>query len=357
MERKKMEPQLKPRFRILLLLTILPTLAMAQEPGEAPAAPVFVEQAQQDAFAASLWVSGTVISKNDARIAAETQGRITWVADVGERIEQGQALARIDATDLELDLADSEARLSSLQTRLDYEDSNLARLQSLAAEKMAAANQVDEAQSMLDMTRQEIKRAEVGLAQIKRRIDQTEVLAPFPGVVAQRLVQIGEFVNRGSEVARLVDTDHREIRAQAPLSVAGWIREGLEVTVEHQNDQALSPVSRVIPVGDQRSRMFELRVVAHDPAWIVGSPVRVQLPNSELRELVAIPRDALVLRGNDIYVMRVKEDNTIERVDVQTGIGLGGFVEVIGAVNDGDRLVTRGGERLQAGQTVRITGG
>ena len=81
----------------------------------------------------------------------------------------------------------------------------------------------------------------------------------------------------------------------------------------------------MIPVGDQRSRMFELRMKADNPAWIIGSPVRVALPNSEPRELVAIPRDALVLRGNDIFVMRVKEDNTIERVDIETGIGLGSF--------------------------------
>jgi multidrug efflux pump subunit AcrA (membrane-fusion protein) len=103
--------------------------------------------------------------------------------------------------------------------------------------------------------------------------------------------------------------------------------------------------------------MFEVRVAANDPQWIVGSPVRVSLPNSEPRELVAIPRDALVLRGNDVFIMRVKDDNTVERVDVRTGIGLGGLVEVSGDVSDGDRVVTRGGERLQTGQAVRITGG
>ena len=97
------------------------------------------------------------------------------------------------------------------------------------------------------MTRQEIKRAEVAIAQIKRRISQTQVLAPFPGIVVERVVQVGEFVSRGAQVARLVDTEHREIRAQAPLSVAGWIREGMQVSVEHNKRESLSPVSYVIP--------------------------------------------------------------------------------------------------------------
>ena len=344
--------------KIALVLCLFPLVSWAEDAEEkAPASPVMVETAQRDTFSATLWVSGTVISQNDARIAAETDGRITWVADVGSRIEQGEAIARIDAEDLRLELADSEAQLLSLKSQLKYRDSSLQRFQKLADSNNAAATQLDEAQSQLDMTRQEIKRAEVAIAQIKRRISQTEVLAPFPGIVVERVVQTGEFVNRGEQVARLVDTEHREIRAQAPLSVAGWIREGMQVSVEHGDRESLSPVSYVIPVGDDRSRMFEVRIAANDPAWIIGSPVRIALPNSEPRELVAIPRDGLVLRGNNIYVMRVNSDNTVEKVTVETGIGLGGFVEVIGNVEQGDRIITRGGERIQAGQAVTIAEG
>lgn len=342
--------------KLVLAFCLVPMLSWAEDAEQrAPASPVMVETAQRDTFSATLWVSGTVISQNDARIAAETDGRITWVADVGSRIEQGQAIARIDAEDLRLDLADSEAQLASLKSQLKYRDSSLQRFQKLAASNNAAATQLDEAQSQLDMTRQEIKRAEVAIAQIKRRIKQTEVLAPFPGIVVERVVQVGEFVSRGAQVARLVDTEHREIRAQAPLSVAGWIREGMQVSVEHQKRESLSPISYVIPVGDDRSRMFEVRIAANDPAWIIGSPVRIALPNSEPRELVAIPRDGLVLRGNDIFVMRVNSDNTVEKIAVKTGIGLGGFVEVIGNVEQGDRIITRGGERIQAGQAVTIS--
>ena len=347
---------MKNTTRIVLLTCLLPVFSWAQEEEkQVPASPVLVETAQRDTFSATLWVSGTVISQNDARIAAETDGRITWVANVGSRIEKGQAIARIDAGDLHLDLADSVAQLASLNSQLKFRDSSLQRFKKLAASNNAAATQLDEAQSQLDMIEQEIKRAEVAIAQIKRRIKQTEVQAPFPGVVAERLVQTGEFVNRGAQVARLVDTQHREIRAQAPLAVAGWIREGMQVSVEHNQTESLSPVSYVIPVGDQRSRMFEIRIAANDPAWIIGSPVRVELPNSEPRELVAIPRDGLVLRGSNIFVMRVNTDNTVEKVAVETGIGLGGFVEVIGKVDQGDLIVTRGGARLEAGQAVVIT--
>jgi len=323
----------------------------------APPAPVAIDEARADMFSAALWVSGTVISRNDARIAAETDGRITWVAEVGTRIDSGQPFATIDDTDSRLELSDNKAQLESLLAQKRYQENNLERLHRLAANNNAAVNQLDEAQSLLDMTIQDIRRAEVTVAQTQRRIDQSEVLAPFPGVVVERLVQAGEFVSRGAQVARLVDTERREIRAQAPLTISSYVREGLEVSVEHQQTQTLSPVTRVIPVGDERSRMFEVRIAADDPSWVIGSPVRVALPNSIPRELVAIHRDALVLRGSELFVLRVTDDNTVEKIQVNTGIGLGELVEVIGDVSDGDRVVTRGAERLQSGQTVEVSGG
>ena len=342
----------------IMIFCLLPVMSWAQdEKPQPPASPVIVEKAQRDTFSATLWVSGTVISQNDSQIAAETDGRITWVADVGTHIEKGGVIASIDAADLKLELTASEAQLARLKSQLEFEDSSLKRFRKLAASENVSANELDQARSQLEMTRQDINQADVTIAQIKRRIKQTEVIAPFPGVVAARLIQTGEFVNRGTQVVRLVDIEHREIRAQAPLSVSGWIREGLEVSVEHRQNVTLSPVAHVIPVGDERSRMFELRIAANDPAWIVGSPVRIALPNSEPKELVAISRDALVLRGTDVYVMRVNGDNTVEKVSVETGIGLGGFIEVIGNVSQGDRIVTRGGERLEAGQTVVVAEG
>jgi len=298
-----------------------------------------------------------VISRHDAQIGAETDGRITWVAEEGQTINEGEPMARIDDTDMKLELQDNQAMLESLRARERFLKGNLERLNSLALRNNASANQLDEAQAELDMIIQDIRRAEVTVAQTSRRIDQTRVLAPFTGIIVERRVQVGEFVSRGNQVARLVDTLNREIRAQAPLSVSGYLHEGMEVTVQHQEIGSLSPVKRVIPVGDERSRMFEVRIAANDPAWVVGSPVRVALPNSDPRELVAVPRDALVLRGSEMFVLRVTSENTVEKVNVATGIGLGNLVEVIGDVNGGDRVITRGAERLKPGQEVVIAGG
>ncbi|MEE4217415.1 MAG: efflux RND transporter periplasmic adaptor subunit [Xanthomonadales bacterium] len=345
---------MKHAIKTLLLLTalVLPVIAVAQSP-----APVSVDEARLDVFSASIWVSGTVISRNDARVGAETDGRVTWVADVGQRIAAGEPIARVDDVDLFLELEDKQAVLESLKAQQRYQQNTLERLKRLAVGNNAAENQLDQAGAELDMTAQELRRAEVSVAQTRRRIAQSSVVAPFTGVVVERLVQAGEFVRRGAEVARLVDVDNREIRARAPLAVSAYVREGLEVSVDHQDRQALSPVTRVIPVGDERSRMFEVRIAASDPSWVVGSPVRVALPNTDPRQMVAVPRDALVLRGSEMFVLRVTSENVVEKVRVDTGIGLGQLVEVIGDVSGGDRVVTRGAERLKPGQEVVLSKG
>ncbi len=341
--------------RYLLTLTLLlPGVAWSQ--AAPPPATVTVDEARRDTFHATLNVPGTVISRNDARIAAETDGRLNWVAEVGTRIAKGEAFARIDDTDLKLNLRDNQAQLASLQAQQRFQESNLQRLQKLALSNNAAANQIDEAQSQLEMNAQSIRRAEVTIAQTQRRIDQSAIVAPFPAMVVDRLVQVGEFVSRGAPVARLVDTENREIRLQAPLDLAAYVREGMEVSIQHNGTTSLSPVVRVIPVGDERSRMFEMRVSASYPSLVIGSPVQVALPSSDPRLLLAIPRDALVLRGSEVFVLRVNEGNTVERVKVDTGVGFGSLVEVTGALDDGDQVVVRGAERLQSGQSVVISG-
>ena len=141
---------------------------------------------------------------------------------------------------------------------------------------------------------------------------------------------------------------------QAPLSAARFVSEQMIVTVRDEYTEAKNAVRTVIPVGDERSRMIEIRVALDQPDWVIGGAVRVALPTSQTRNLVVIPRDALVLRGNETYVYRVLDDQTAERVDVDTGVGFGAMVEVIGDIAPGDRLVVRGGERLRPGQSVQV---
>jgi multidrug efflux pump subunit AcrA (membrane-fusion protein) len=102
---------------------------------------------------------------------------------------------------------------------------------------------------------------------------------------------------------------------------------------------------------------MEVRVALPDGSWPIGAPVSVELPTDQATHVLAVPRDAIILRQNDAYVLRVTAGNTVERVPVSTGIGSNGLVEVRGKVAAGDRVIVRGGERLQPGQSVSVIEG
>jgi multidrug efflux pump subunit AcrA (membrane-fusion protein) len=99
--------------------------------------------------------------------------------------------------------------------------------------------------------------------------------------------------------------------------------------------------------------MVELRIALKDP-WRVGAPVRVEIAPHNLRKVVTVPRDAVILRQGASYVMRVRADNTAERVAVNIGPGRENQVQIDGTLRAGDRVIIRGGERLEPGQTVSV---
>ena len=81
------------------------------------------------------------------------------------------------------------------------------------------------------------------------------------------------------------------------------------------------------------------------------------MPSADPIEVLAVPRDALVLRREGTSVFRILEDDTAERVTVSTGLGAGGMIQVTGGLAVGDRVVIRGAERLREGQKVSVLPG
>ena len=155
-------------------------------------------------------------------------------------------------------------------------------------------------------------------------------------------------------MARLVDIGAQEVRVRAPVDLARHLGAGTDVRVRSAGEEATYPVSALVPVGDEASRQLELRIAVQGLDIPVGTAVDVGLPSAETRTVVAVPRDAVVLRREGDFVMRVDTAGKAERVPVKTGAEVDGLVEVSGGVAAGDRLIVRGGERVEPGQSLDI---
>lgn len=341
----------------VLALPLLKLDADASAPGETPEAPpaiVSVAPAVSTDFAPRHWAPGSIISRRDARVASEREGRVVEVVDVGQRVRAGQALAVLDDTVLRLREREGEADLARIRAQLDMAARQEQRYAQLAAQQNIARAQYEQLRADRDMLVQEQARAQAQLAQVRHQRTQMVVRAPFDGIVAERHTQRGEYLATGTSVARLVDTAVPEVRVRAPVDLARHLGAGTQVRVRSGGDERSYPVSAMVPVGDEASRQIELRIAIHDLQAPVGTAVDVGLPSADTRTVVAVPRDAVVLRREGDFVMRVDAAGKAERLPVRTGAEMDGLVEVTGAVRAGDRLIVRGGERIEPGQAVSI---
>ncbi|WP_296282466.1 efflux RND transporter periplasmic adaptor subunit [Pseudoxanthomonas sp.] len=324
-------------------------------PDEAsPPAIVSVAPAVSTAFAPHQWSPGSVISRRDARVAGEQTGRVVDVAEVGQRVRRGQALAVLDDAALRLREQEGQADLARIQAQLALATRQEQRYAQLAEQQNIARAQYEQLRADRDVLAQERARVLAQLAQLRHQRAQMVVRAPFDGIVVERHTQPGEYLVTGASVARLVDTGAQEVRVRAPVDLARHLSPGTEVRVRNAGTERAYPVSVLVPVGDEASRQLELRIAVDGMDIPIGTAVDVGLPSAPPRTVIAVPRDAVILRREGDFVMRVDAAGKAERVPVTTGTELDDLVEVSAGIKAGDRLVVRGGERVEAGQMLDI---
>jgi RND family efflux transporter MFP subunit len=329
--------------------------ASAQESGPAfPPARVEVATAELRAMAPSVDVSGTVVSLNDSRIASEIEGVLTWVAEVGADVDAGDLIARIDPRLIQIEVKRARANVARLQSDFEYRQRQLERTEELAARNSASKTLLDETRAQRDQAQHSLTDAKAARERAQADLARTEIRAPFAGHVTARLASVGEFVNVGEDVLRLVDTHRIEISLPASIALTRFIKPGMHVPVRSGDVAREHTVRTVVPVGDTVSRMVEVRLSAGDSEWLVGTPVQVSLPSDAAVSTVAVPRDALVERGGQSYVYRANNDGEAEQITVQISAVIGLWVGLTGGIAPGDKVIVRGAERLSPGQAVEI---
>jgi RND family efflux transporter MFP subunit len=330
-------------------------VAMAQH--DAPPPNVRVARASIQSLAPETIVPGTVVSRNDARLSAEVTGRLLEVADVGTVAAMGDIIAKIEDTAIRLRRNELQAEVERARARLKYLESEERRYVQLAESNLAAATKLEETLSDRDVSRGDLAVAKSRLAQIEDQLDRTSIRAPFNGIVVERLMMPGERVDTGKNVVRMVDQQHLEVIARAPLEYYSFVRPGQQLVLRTGPVITIGTVRTVVAVGSENTHLFELRLDIESNRFPVGQTLRVSVPTSDAKEALVVPRDALVLRPEGISVFVVNGDNKANQVRVTTGIGAGEQIEVSGDLSDGDMVIIRGNERLRPGQTVTIMQG
>lgn len=343
---------------IFTLLLATATFAHSVKSQNFPASIVNVVQAKTTALAPISWVSGTVVSKNDSKLAAEISGRLIHLVEIGSKVQRGDILAKIDDATLKIQLKENQASIKKAQATLSFLQSELKRKQALAKQNLSSITDLDKTQSERDIAQGDLTVAKSKLSQTQQQLIYSELKAPFNGLVVERLSNLGEYINNGTAIIRLVETSELEASVFMPITSYQFVKPTLDVQAPIAIKSALGDASvkikALVPVANNRSHLMEARLDLSTLDWPIGLNIKVAIANGSTKNVLAIPRDALILRRDGISIFKVDKNNKAQKIIVNVGIGAGEWVEVIGKVKTGDNIIVRGSERLQPGQTVKI---
>jgi RND family efflux transporter MFP subunit len=338
------------------LLLFSPIVVQAQE---WPASPVRYTEAKEYPVRHMIELPGSVASRTESLVASEVEGLVVELAArEGRTVRKGQAIAKLRSDQLELRLEAAEAALREAEARLTQAESNLERSKDLFASEVLSQRQLDEATSEFHAWQGRTERLTAEIARIKLDIERSTVRAPFAGVVVAEHCEVGEWIDQGDPVIELISLYDLEVRVDVPERYFRNMNPGAEATVRFESlpgYELVGKVSAVVPRANPQARTFPLKVRIKNKDGKVGAGMlaKVSFPAGESYAATVVPKDAVLTRGSQRFVFLLNGDSTVSRVPVETGVGVGAWVEVRNELRPGEKVVTRGNERLQPGQRVQ----
>jgi len=335
------------------------------EPAEA-ATRVAVAHAETAAFGERLSLSGTLTAEHQAQLSARVDGLVARVhVDAGDRVEAGHLLLELDPAIAGQSLARARAEAVEAAAAVREAERLLAEAQRLIEHQVIAATELGARAATLDLARAAEASARAGAREQAEIVARHTLPAPFAGVVAGKLTEAGEWVQRGTPVLSLVATERVRLDLQVPQERFGQIDDGARVRVFADalgDEPLLARVAAQVPVTDPGARTFLLRLLVDDPQGRLrpGTSARAEIALSQTAAAtVAIRRDALLRQPDGSHSIFVVEDDGDRLVARQRRVRTlhehEGLVALAGdIVRAGERVVVRGNESLGDGQPVDV---
>lgn len=278
----------------------------------------------------------------------------------GERVAAGQVLVSLDTADLKARADAQAAQVAEMRARLDLALKNEANNRQLLQKNFISQNAFDAVTNSAEVARANLKSAEAQSAIVQRALADASIRAPFSGIVARRMVNIGEKVSPDMPIMQIVDLMQMELEAPVPVAEIPGIKVGQEIsfTVDGFGDrQFKGKVERINPSAEAGSRSISVFLVLANPDLSLkgGMFANGKLAAQSRGPVNAVPLVALREEGGQSFVMVLDKDK-IERKPVTVGarsIDLG-LVEIRDGLSPGTQVIAVKMEGLKPGASAII---
>jgi RND family efflux transporter MFP subunit len=354
---------------------------------------VEVEHPRRATVAHRLQSNATLEAFEEADLFAKISGYLTEVrVDIGDHVKAGQVLAVISVPEIEQELAEAKAQLDAKQKMLEtarreidhrkadvaLQEITLKRQDALFKGRAITDQALDEIRSKAEIARADLGVAEAnrGLAsaqvdvaaatveKIKALLGYSQIIAPFDGVVARRLVNRGDLVqaataNRTTPLFTVQRIDTMRVFCDIPENDVPHVRVGDPATVTPSGFDGKSftgTVTRFAFRLDPQTRNMRTEVDLPNPdeRLYPGMYAEVSLEMDRRQDVLTVPATAIVANGTDKFVDVIKDDR-IDRLSIKTGITDNGRVEVIDGIAEDASVVVTARSAPQPGTVVQPT--
>lgn len=324
--------------------------------------PVRVVTVAESKSGETVQLAGTVESQIQVDLAFRAGGRMTdRLVNVGDMVEAGQLIARLDPADEENGLRAAEASLAAANGQLSEARLNYGRQRHLYERQIVARAAVDRAEQALTSAQAAADAAEAQLGIARRRLEDTNLYADAPGTVTVVGAEPGEVVQPGRMIAQLARNDGKDAVFDVPAAIIAASPPQPEVLVTLSMPPRVSAKGRVrevAPRADTATGTFRVRVGLIDPPaeMRLGSTVTGRASFGSTPG-IEIPANALTRSEGEPAVWVVDPTtNTVALRPIEIGSFAPTSVVVTNGLAVGDIVVTAGVQALRPGQAVRLPG-
>lgn len=273
---------------------------------------------------------------------------------LGDLVTAGSLLATLHNPTLQPGVASAQARVNEARTRMEQLEIDTRRETSLVERQLISDDQLDQTRTRRDAARAALAQAEASLAEARSQLAEASLRAPFGGRIARFLVEPGDFVAAGQAVMSFSKQQALEAELALPAETELDRVTALRIIrIESGQSVAAEMVGRGQAEPGQPRPVIVRPAVQAELAWAAGDAIQVEFEFAA-QPRVAVPLTALIDPGTGISRLFRVRDGRAERVSVQTGRLSGGWVDVFGGVEQGDRIIIAGQALLLDGEPVRV---
>ena len=323
--------------------------------------PVKVNAVTENAGNPYLTASGTIEAVNSANLSTRMMGYVTKVhVKVGDKVSKGQLLVSINNTDLQAKQAQVNAGITEATAAFNNAKKDYNRFKSLLADSSVSQKEFDDMSANYEMAKARLEGANQMKNEINAQFAYSNITAPFSGIITGKSIETGDMANPGMPLISVETPGNFEVAANVPESDISKIASGtlVNVLVKSMNKTVKGKVTEVSNSAKNTGGQYAVKVALDktDIPILSGMFVTVQFPieTQEKTDMVLLPKEALVIKGQLQGVYTVSESNTALLRWLRLGRTFGNQVEVLSGLSSNESYIISADGKLFNGAKVTI---